>query len=176
MNATHLQTQCLDLLPVTRDEAIAMVDAMGPSEKAHLSADWLTRLYASISTDPWTHGFSMVHRETGIAIGTCGFKGPPGADGVVEIAYGVHPEHQGRGYATEAAEALVSYAFRDSRVRVVRAHTLPTPNASTRVLTKCGFRYLGEVNDPEDGLVWRWERDRDAEAGAIYESEPAHGR
>jgi [ribosomal protein S5]-alanine N-acetyltransferase len=102
----------------------------------------------------------MVHRETGIAIGKCGFKGPPAADGVVEIAYGVDPDQQGKGYATEAAEALVIYAFGDSRVRTVRAHTLPEGNASTRVLTKCGFRYIGEVIDPEDGLVWRWEKQR----------------
>ena len=158
MSVTHPQTKRLDLIPVTRAESIAMVEAMGPSKKAQLSADWLVRLHASTSTDPWTHGFSLVHRETGIAIGKCGFKGPPAADGVVEIAYGVHPDHQGRGYATEAAEALVSYAFGDSRVRVVRAHTLPKPNASTRVLIKCGFRYIGEVIDPEDGLVWRWEK------------------
>ncbi len=39
------------------------------------------------------------------------------------------------------------------------AHTCPEPNASTRVLTKCGFRRVGEVMDPDDGLVWRWEKD-----------------
>jgi RimJ/RimL family protein N-acetyltransferase len=31
-------------------------------------------------------------------------------------------------------------------------------NASARVLAKCGFRRVGEVIDPEDGLVWRWEK------------------
>jgi RimJ/RimL family protein N-acetyltransferase len=77
---------------------------------------------------------------------------------VVEIAYGVASEHQGKGYATEAAEALVTYAFGSGQVRVVRAHTLAESNASTRVLTKCRFRRIGEVIDPEDGLVWRWER------------------
>ncbi|MGH7631966.1 MAG: hypothetical protein ACREOF_21740 [Gemmatimonadales bacterium] len=30
-------------------------------------------------------------------------------------------------------------------------------NASARVLEKLGFRRLGEVIDPEDGPVWRWE-------------------
>ncbi len=40
------------------------------------------------------------------------------------------------------------------------AHTLPAPNASTRVLAKCGFERTGEVEDPEDGLVWRWERSK----------------
>jgi RimJ/RimL family protein N-acetyltransferase len=27
-----------------------------------------------------------------------------------------------------------------------------------RVLAKCGFQHIGEVIDPEDGLVWRWEK------------------
>ncbi len=135
-----------------------MVGAMTPSERAELSADWLARLRTSTSADPWTHGFSLVHRESDTVVGKVGFKGPPGADGVVEIAYGVSPDHQGKGYATEAAEALTAYAFSSGQVRVVRAHTLPESNASGRVLTKCGFRHIGEVIDPEDGLVWRWEK------------------
>jgi RimJ/RimL family protein N-acetyltransferase len=102
----------------------------------------------------------MMLRETEREVGRCGFKGPPDASGMVEIAYGMNPEDQGCGYATEAAAALVSYAFDDEKVRVVRAHTLPELNASGRVLSKCGFRQMGEVMDPEDGLVWRWERER----------------
>jgi hypothetical protein len=43
-------------------------------------------------------------------------------------------------------------------VKLIRAHTLPQINASTRILTKCGFDRIGEMIDPEDGLVWRWER------------------
>ena len=46
----------------------------------------------------------------------------------------------------------------DSAVRLVRAHTLPERNASTRVLEKNGFRLVGPVVDPEDGPVFRWER------------------
>jgi RimJ/RimL family protein N-acetyltransferase len=99
-----------------------------------------------------------VHLANDIVVGRIGFKGPPTADCVVEIAYGVELDHQGKGYATEAAEALTAYALSDEHVRVVRAHTRPEPNASTRVLTKCGFRCLGKVMDPEDGLVWRWEK------------------
>ena len=137
---------------------------MAPADRAQVSADWLARLHASTTSDPWTHGFSIVHRETGTTIGSCGFKGPPGTDGVVEIAYGVDPDQQGKGYATEAADALVDFAFGNANVDVVCAHTLPEANASTRVLTKCGFRFTGEVIDPEDGLVWRWEKRRPREA------------
>ena len=98
----------------------------------------------------------MVRRDTDDVVGSCGFKGPP-ENGVVEIAYGVDLEQQGRGYATAAARALTAYAFATGRVRTVRAHTLPTVSASPRVLSQCGFLHVGEVMDPEDGRVWRWE-------------------
>ena len=159
MSATRLQTKNLKLVPQTLEEVHATIEAMTPAEKAELSADWLALLHASKLADPWTHGFSLVLRESDTVVGSAGFKGPPAADGVVEIAYGLSPDYQGKGYATEAAEALTAYAFSSGKVRVVRAHTLPESNASGRVLTKCGFRRIGEVIDPEDGLVWRWEKE-----------------
>lgn len=158
-----MRTANLDLVQRTREEALAAVEALSPADKAQVSADWLARVGASPPSDPWLHGFALVHRETGPTVGACGFKGPP-AGGVVEIAYGIEPDHQGKGYATEAAAALTAYAFESGRVRVVVAHTLPEPNASTRVLTRCGFRCVGEVIDPEDGRVWRWEKTQDAPA------------
>jgi len=126
-----------------------------------VSPDYLAQLDGSAVADPWTHGFGLIHMATGTVIGFGGFKGPPGPDGMVEIAYGVVPDYQGKGFATEAAQALVAYAFSSDRVRIVRAHTLLEPNASTRVLAKCGFRHMGEVTDPEDGLVWRWEKENE---------------
>jgi RimJ/RimL family protein N-acetyltransferase len=126
-----------------------------------VSPDWLAALRVSPDPDPWLHGFFLVHRGIGAAIGSAGFKGPPDSTGTVEIAYGIAPTLEGQGYATEAAAALVAYAFDTPRVEVVRAHTLPTANASTRVLAKCGFGQVGTVVDPEDGTVWRWERTRE---------------
>jgi RimJ/RimL family protein N-acetyltransferase len=162
MSADPIQTKTLRLVPLTRDEARASVEQMLPHEKVEVSAAWLARLEESSVCDPWIHGFSLVHQSTGEVVGRGGFKGPPTVEGVVEIAYGVSPEHEGKGYATEAAAALASYALGHKEVRTVCAHTLPEPNASGRVLTKCGFQRIGEVVDPEDGLVWRWERQRES--------------
>ena len=139
------------------EDARAQVESMSAEDRAEVSPLWLARVYGELEVDPWTLGFAMVHRGSEAVIGTCGFKGPPDPDGSVEIAYGVVPEHQGKGYASEAAAALVSYAFESVQVRTVRAHTRSDSNASARVLTKCGFRLTGQVVDPEDGLVWRWE-------------------
>src|SRR4051812_19193765 len=156
-----MQTKNLNLVLMTREDVLAMVEAMSPEERKEVSPDWMARLHASKGADPWVHGFSLVHRQMGWTVGKCVFKSPPAADGTVEIAYGIDPDHRGKGYATEAAVGLAAFAFDSGLVQVVVAHTLPEPNASTRVLTKCGFSFVGEVVDPEDGLVWRWEKRRE---------------
>jgi RimJ/RimL family protein N-acetyltransferase len=156
-----VETRNLKLIPQTVEDVWAQIAAMSEDQRAGVSPDWLALVHNVTGVDPWVLGFALVHRITNIRIGSGGFKGPPDADGIVEIAYGVAPEHQGRGYATEAAEALVAYAFTSGQVRVVRAHTLPENDASKRVLEKSGFRFVGEVHDPEDGLVCRWEKRQD---------------
>jgi ribosomal-protein-alanine N-acetyltransferase len=123
-----------------------------------VSQAFLESLRVLQAPDPWQLGFAAVHREAQLVIGSGGFKGPPDAEGMVEIAYGVVPSFQRRGYATEIAKALVDYALHDKRVRLLRAHTLREPNPSTKVLRKCGFDFMGEVVEPDDGPVWRWER------------------
>ena len=127
-----------------------------------VSLQWLEQLRAARGADPWTFGFAMLHQESGQVIGSASFKGPPNRIGVVEVAYAVVPAFEGKGCATAATRELVAFAFNDSRVHLIRAHTLPKNNASTRVLTKNGFTKLGEVVDPEDGRVWHWERTREA--------------
>jgi RimJ/RimL family protein N-acetyltransferase len=122
-----------------------------------VSADFLERLKGSAVVDPWKDGFAVLHIADNTIIGLGGFTGPPGADEMVEIAYGIAPGYENRGHAGETARELIEYALASGRVRTIRAHTLPQPNASTRVLTKCGFTRIGEVTHPEDGVVWRWE-------------------
>jgi RimJ/RimL family protein N-acetyltransferase len=158
VQATELETKNLRLLLQTREETRAYLERMPAHERVQVSPAWLALLEESAAADPWVDGFVLIRRADGTVVGRCGFKGPPLADGVVEIAYGIAPEHQGKGYASEAAAALAGYAFATGQVQIVRAHTLPETNASTRVLAKCGFRCVGEVIDPEDGPVWRWEK------------------
>jgi RimJ/RimL family protein N-acetyltransferase len=153
----ELQTRRLKVVLQTREEVEQMIAAMPDDHKAQISPEWLARMRASLVADPWAYAFRVVERDTGLDIGTCSFKGPP-VDGVVEIAYAINPEREGKGYATEAAQALLDFAAARDEVCLVRAHTLPSGVASKRVLAKCGFRYVGEVVDPEDGVVARFER------------------
>ncbi len=145
----------MKLIPRTRGEVHAAMNAMDPQMRAQISADWLAQLEKSPLQDPWVHGFHVLN-AAGAVVGLAGFKGPP-VDGMVEIAYAIVPEHQGRGHATAAARALSSYAFESGEVRTVRAHTVPDGIASQRVLAKAGFLEVGEMVDPDDGRVLRFE-------------------
>ena len=151
-----LESARLDLVLESTESVLARIEALSPADRAEVSPEWVARM-RNAAPSPWTHGFAIIERASGATVGACAYKGPPDADGVVEIAYGVEPAYRRRGYAKEAAAALVDYATQ-AGVRLVRAHTRPENNASARVLESCGFDCLGEVMDPEDGLVWRWER------------------
>ncbi|HET9956938.1 MAG TPA: GNAT family N-acetyltransferase [Polyangiaceae bacterium] len=93
-------------------------------------------------------------------VGLGGFKGPPSSDAVVEIGYAIAPAFQGQGLATDAVAQMVRRAFEHASVRAVDAHTLGHANPSTRVLEKSGFRKIGEVRDPDEGLIWHWRHER----------------
>jgi ribosomal-protein-alanine N-acetyltransferase len=84
-------------------------------------------------------------------IGTVGYKGPPTAEGVVEVGYGIVSDQHRRGLATEATRALIARAFAVPEVREVIAETLPELIASIGVMTKCGFEYAGSGS--ESGVI-----------------------
>ena len=122
------------------------------------SPEFLQSLEALPPPDPWKFGFAIFHTAEDRVIGLCGYAGPPNAEGCVEIGYSIAPVYQGKGLATEAAEALVAFATNTGAVQKVCAHTLSETNASTRVLEKCGFTKTSEITDPEGKLVWKWEK------------------
>jgi RimJ/RimL family protein N-acetyltransferase len=114
-------------------------------------------LFPSADDEPVWSGFLAVDELSRDVVGSCAFKGPPSANGSVEIAYFTFPGFERRGFGTAMAAKLIEIALTSSTVRAVIAHTLPERNASARILEKVGMRLVGEVLDPDDGTVWRWE-------------------
>jgi len=110
-----------------------------------------------IDGEPWWGGYLAIERETALVVGMCAYKTPP-RDGEVEIAYFTFPAFERRGIGSAMAALLVSTAAESSEVTMVIAHTLPELNPSGLILTCNNFTRAGEMIDPEDGLVWRWER------------------
>ncbi len=95
--------------------------------------------------EAWGHR-QVVERASGLVVGGIGFFGPP-LGGEAEIGYGIVSSRQGRGYATEAVQAMLAMAWADSRVRTVAAGTDPGNAASQRVLEKAGFRRVSAADE-----------------------------
>ena len=106
----------------------------------------------------WT--YLPIHKQDNALIGSGGYQGKPTAEGTVEIGYEIKADYRGLGLATEMTTGLVENAFRDERVNTVVAHTLGHENPSTRVLSKCGFTKIEEIDDPDEGVIWKWELKR----------------
>jgi RimJ/RimL family protein N-acetyltransferase len=57
-----------------------------------------------------------------------------------EIGWCIGPDHQGRGYATEAVLALLRICFEDLGLRRVTAHSFAANEPSWRLMEKVGMR------------------------------------
>ena len=76
----------------------------------------------------------------GRLIGLCGVEP---REGGAEIGYWLGVPYWGQGYATEAARALIDFAFDDLDHEALQAGARVTNPASRRVLEKCGFQWIG---------------------------------
>ena len=111
---------------------------------------------ASSSPEDERYGvWVIVERESSTVVGDIGFFGPPDAAGVLEVGYSIVPDRRRRGYASEAASALVTWALDQPGVEKIVAACDADNAASLLTLDRVGFRQTGEA----DGHV-HWERAR----------------
>ena len=104
---------------------------------------------------PW-HRYVALRSANGTRtlIGTIGTFWRETAPAECEIGWGILPEFEGRGFATEAASALLEVLRADVRIEGVVAHTFPRLVGSVRVMEKCGFVYEG-VGEEEGTVRYR---------------------
>ena len=130
------------------------------------------RVYADILV---AHGYSfvaVVERETGTLVGDAGLNPLAGRGPDIELGYTVARDAWGRGYATEAARALVGHAFGALGAPRVMAQVEPANAGSRHVLEKLGMTPREERTAyGRPHLLYvverdRWERADDAEAAA----------
>lgn len=105
--------------------------------------DFLVRMAAAQAESPRaTYDLAVTLRESGVHIGTAGLRvrGPLG-----DVGYVFHKDHWSKGYATEAARALLEFGFRELKLhRVIATCDIANP-ASARVMEKLGMRREGHL-------------------------------
>jgi len=101
------------------------------------------RSFLNSSAQPRSAGavYSATLAETGAFVGCAGLNA---TDRGLELGYWIGEPYWRRGYATEAAHALVDLAFRATTINVLHVSCRVINPASRRVIHKCGFQYAGQ--------------------------------
>jgi len=95
--------------------------------------------------------FAVDVLETGKFIGFAGFKNQTWESEYtpcVDIGYRLEQSAWGKGYATEAATALIQNAFSMFGIKELYSFTTNTNMASEHVMKKIGMQYVGTVQHP----------------------------
>lgn len=102
---------------------------------------------ATLRADPGAIAWlsrTVVLRDERCVIGSASLKGRPDAAGQVEIGYGIEPAWRRRGFAGEAAGALLAHTFCDPAVRRVVAAIVPSNEPSVRIAEALRLRRTPE--------------------------------
>ncbi|MFA5006940.1 MAG: M3 family oligoendopeptidase [Candidatus Izemoplasmatales bacterium] len=95
------------------------------------------------AADVW----AIEERATGRVVGSVGLhpRSKLADAPVAELGYVLSPEREGRGYMTEACQAVLEHAFRDRGLPEVYVAHFVGNDKSRRVIARLGFRPAGDI-------------------------------
>jgi ribosomal-protein-alanine N-acetyltransferase len=145
-----------------RDEAARLIGADIPPDWP-TSEELLRLRLRQLRRDPYLEAWllrAIVWRDAPCMVGHIGFHGAPGAAHLdtyaphaAELGYTTFPHARGRGIATEAARALMRWAYTEG-VRNFVVSIRPDNVPSLAIAQNLGFRRVGQHIDEEDGLEY----------------------
>lgn len=146
-----LETERLILRPLTandidgvfalRKDAEIMRYIREPQKSREEAASWIKLVSSRWESEKI--GFCAVIEKISEAfVGWCGLWVLK-ESGEIEVGYAVSQQFQGKGYATEAAEACLAYGFKQLNLRKIAAVARPENERSRRVMEKLGMKYNG---------------------------------
>ena len=168
--AETLESSRLRLVTITREmleaEGLPETQVLADVLQAEVPAGWPPQLW---ETPVWLHIASQLHAQPETVgwhrymvsldrpprlVGCLG--GFPCGRGDVELGYSVAADEQGKGFASEAADALTAWLLRRPEVRSVSAQAFETSVASVRVMQRCGMVCVGRGDQAGTVRYRRW--------------------
>ena len=89
------------------------------------------------------YDWSIVCKDSGKMIGTCGFTRFDYKNDLAEIGYVINPRYQGQGVATEVVSRIITFGFENLMLNRIEARFIEGNNASRRVMEKNGMNFEG---------------------------------
>ena len=152
-SAPPLLTERLLLRSLTREDAADVQCLAGEYDVAStllripypyedgMAEEWIRSCYEKFEKDE-TINFAITLRTDKNFIGTMGLELEPENERA-ELGYWIGKPYWNRGYATEAAKAIVAYSFKVLKLNRIYAYHFTRNPASGRVLEKIGMQYEG---------------------------------
>lgn len=178
MSAPILTTERLTLRPFRMQDAPVVEQLAGDRAIADTTLN-VPHPYTREMAEEWIRGhadeidrgvaiiLAMETRADGELVGSIALKGIDSAHRAAELGYWVGTPYWGRGFATEAARALIRYGFDALSLNRIYAHHMTRNPASGRVLEKIGMRHEGTLRQD----MMKWGRFEDVELYAILSSD-----
>lgn len=155
---SNLETARLILRPLSIDDAPTVARLAGKREIADTTLsiphpyseqqakDWISHHSAS-----WSGGkemvFAIISKKDIELVGTAGLRDIDSEHGQAEMGFWIRVDWWGRGYATEAAQALNQFGFETLGLNRIYAHHFLRNPASGRVLEKIGMKREGILRE-----------------------------
>ena len=128
----------------------------GPNSEAD-TKDFIQKTLATQAEKPrLVFDLAVILKADNILIGACGIRSSNLPNREAAIGYCFHRQFWGKGYATEAAKAVIAFGFQQLGLHRIFATCDPENMGSARVLEKVGMQREGYLR--EDKLVkgkWR---------------------
>ena len=127
------------------DEEVYEFLSASPKDRKYIE-EWLScadEVYAKNDTYYW----AIVEKESGKTVGEIFVNDYSEKNRVAELWWTVGPRFKGKGYATEAAKAIVSHLFNEVGFHRVWAKCVDGNIGSERVMQKCGMEKEGIMRE-----------------------------
>ena len=148
-----IKTKRLKIYPATQRQMEEFIAFQSDENLKAAYSEMLSGSLAHIKQWNW-YAIWMIEFEDGTHIGELCFKGLD-ENGVAEIGYGISEYYQNQGFASEAVQAVVTWAFSEPNVTAIEAEADANNMPSQRVLEKCGFEPNGRMGQEGPRYVLR---------------------
>ena len=152
-NTPNLTTERFILRPMSLDDTDDMYEyaknadvtkylTWSPHPDKTYTFEYLTYIQTRYKAGEF-YDWSIVCKDSGKMIGTCGFTRFDYKNDLAEIGYVINPRYQGQGVATEVVSRIITFGFENLMLNRIEARFIEGNNASRRVMEKSNMNFEG---------------------------------
>lgn len=133
------------------DPEFSKYEVWGPNTTTEESFNFVTRMIELAKLTPrYKFELAVCLKDSGLLIGGCGLRKETELSHIGSLGWAINPEFQNKGFATEAARALIDFGFNDLKLSVIYA-TCDTRNAASyKVMEKSGMKKVGFIKGTQE--------------------------